>query len=308
MARLTKIEWLCITGIIIYILLCPNISLASAWLLDAKKYKYSFSFSVVSDVARREKQKRADLYLTVHQKIASLEAILNDLTKSSALYNKVYRDIEKLKKIASELESYQDEYISSFSAEYGINDYSSFGVNALYNNNRFYRSHSHIKSFDVFYKFKLFQNKSYILTIQPKIIINEGRSSPQELFHEVSLAAGLSKEKKSVKFFSESSLAIGLCCSKSCQGKQYYSFALSEGAKLPLGLMLVNFTKYYIRKNYGTIYSNNLYEQVSIAKEINSRNRRQNNLTMQLGYFWDKSLKNANYQTSGTVFSIWLEI
>ena len=307
MTKIYKTRWLYVIGIIV-ILLYSYKALASAWLPEPKKYKYTFSFSSINDKAKRNKQERADFYLKIQQKIASLDQVIKDLTKSSALYNKIYQDIQYLKKIAAELESYKDESTSTLSLEYGVNDSKSFGVNALYKNNEFYKVSTNTQSFDIFYKFKLFHSKSYIFTIQPKIIINKDSNSSQELFHEISFLVGLSKKKKSAKFFSESSFAIGLCGSKSCYDKQYYSFAVSEGVKLPLGLMLVNFTKYYIRQNYGTIYSNTIYEQLSIAKEINMGNMNKKNLTIQLGYFWDKSLKKVNYQISGTVFSVWLDI
>ncbi len=288
MTKVSKARWLYATGII-FILLYSHRALASAWLPEPKKYKYTFSFSSINDKTKRNKQERVDLYLKIQQKIASLDEVIKDLTKSSVLYNKIYQDIQHLKKIAAELESYRDENTSTFSLEYGINDGKSFGVNALYKNNEFYKASTNTQSFDIFYKFKLFQSKSYIFTIQPKIIINKDSNSSQELFHEISFLTGLSKKKKSAEFFSGSSFAIGVCGSKSCNDKQYYSFAVSEGVKLPLGFMVVNFTKYYIRQNYGTIYSNTIYEQLSIAKEINIGNINQKNLTMQLGYFGTKA-------------------
>ena len=72
--------------------------------------------------------------------------------------------------------------------------------------------------------------------------------------------------------------------------------------------MLVNFTKYYLRRNYGLVYNKTLYEQFSVAKEIKFDTLKKRNCTMQLGYFWDASISHPNYKVSGAIFSIWLDV
>jgi len=289
-------------------------ALASAWLPEKGKYKYSFSFSSINDESRDIKERRADLYLMAQKELYFLsKAIKKIYNKSSALYKKIELRIQYLKKIAKKVEAYQDENSNSYSIEYGINDNISFGTNFLYKKNEFNVSEfngnkSYVKTFDSFCKFKLFQNNAYILSIQPKFIVNKNQNYPTELFGEISFLAGLSKKKKYANLFSEIGVGVGLCHSNSCDNKKYFSLALSEGMKFPSGFMLVNFTKYYIRKNYGSIYNKTIYEQLSIAKEIKFGNIKQNNLTLQLGYFWDSSLKHSDYQISGTVFSVWLDI
>ena len=96
MTKIYKTRWLYVIGIIV-ILLYSYKALASAWLPEPKKYKYTFSFSSINDKAKRNKQERADFYIKIQQKIASLDQVIKDLTKSSALYNKIYQDIQYLK-------------------------------------------------------------------------------------------------------------------------------------------------------------------------------------------------------------------
>jgi len=119
---------------------------------------------------------------------------------------------------------------------------------------------------------------------------------------------GTTKNIRTSSLFTENIFSFGREFKGQNHKKKYYSLSTSQGWKFKNGFMLVNFTKYYIRKEYGLIYNKTLYEQISVAKEIKFSKLKRNNLTIQIGLFWDRSLINPNYKISGTVFSIWLDI
>lgn len=289
-----------------------NNILASAWLPKAGGYKYSFSMSVVDNKSRMQKQERANLYLKAQQEIEYLSEVIKDLNTSSVRYKSVYNRIQLLKKALTQLTSYQDDESKSAFVEYGINNKQSIGLHIQYKTNIFLdeyvNSTSNTSSADIFYKFKLFQNNNFIVSLQPKVSVTKDTSLKEELFNEISFLVGSSKEFKRAEMFTDTSLSFGKCINCATTKKQYYSFAISEGMKFPYGFMLVNFTKYYFRRNYGPIYNKTLYEQFSVAKEIKFGTLKQRNCTMQRGYFWDTSIIHPHYKVSGTIFSVWLDV
>lgn len=301
-------------------------SLASAWLIKKGQYRYSSSFANVSGKSLKEKRIRADIYLQMHKKLLNLQQRIKGLDPLSARYKNLANKIKILKKISSDYTAYQDDSFKVFSVEYGINNNQNIGLQILYKEESFKSSQNSSENkkylankhdVDLFYKVKLFQKNNFIISFQPKFFFSQRTKDNKQFFYEASLLFGttkniLGKKNRTTSLFTQVifSFASQLPSKSHNQhrNKKYYSFSTSEGVKFSNGFMLVNFTKYYIRKKYGLIYNKTLYEQLSIAKEIKFGKLKQNNLTMQIGLFWDQSLIKKDYKISGTIFSIWLDI
>lgn len=314
----------------------------SAWLVEPGRYKYSFSKSAIDNNSYYAKQKRITKYRNIQKKIKYLEKkeielkstkeklIKNLLRKSKIADSQTNFKIKKtrnnydriiianqqkkelLKKVLLQLKSFQDHALSTISLEYGVNENTTIGIKALYKENQFINSEftkysSNSQSAEIYFRYKIFQNQNYILSLQPQISVIKDNDD-EEIFQEALLLAGYSEKKKSVELFTQAALGLSICHSASCHNKSNYSFAVSEGIKTFKGIMVVNFTKYTLRKNYGFAYRKTLYEQLSIAKEFKLKDAPKGNFNIQLGYFLEKSLKYKLYKISGMIFSVWFEL
>ena len=219
--------------------------------------------------------------------------------------------IKSLQRTALELTSYQDDFLTTAIIEYGLKENQSFGLNLSYKQNSFSSSKSSFTSpakiVEFFYKYCMFQSNHHILSVQPKFIINNNYKNNAEIYSELSLFFGTSYNIRKNEFFIEMGLNNINGIYGNYRKKKEYSVSISEGIKMPKGWMLLHYTKYNFRNDANPVYKTTLYQQLSIAKEVNLGNMK-NELTIQVGYFKDQSLKRRRYKITGLVFSIWLEI
>jgi len=286
---------------------------SSAWLIDEGSYRYRATIGTIDKKSKITKKIRADIYLKTQRKLEYLKEHIKLVKKFSALYNKIFREIQFLERITKELTTYQDELIKIIAIEYGVNQEQNFGIELLYKQNRFQGSKdinysSSDKEISLFYKIKLLQWGNRIITVQPKIQMTTSANGQSQFFYELLLLTGISRHSSIASIFAESSFGVGKELNNLYTRRSYYSFSTTEGVEFKNGLMFVSFIKYYIRKNYGNIYDKTVYNQLSIAKKINFSTSKNKNITTQIGYFWDKSLINQNYQISGLIFSLWINV
>ncbi len=266
----------------------------------------------VDRTSKAQSQFRADAYLTVRQEIERLKEERQKYNSSSARHKQLDNKIVFLEALAKNLNSYQDAKSRTAYIEYGLSENQSCGVartdktNIAANNDA--SSNFSTETTEIFYKFQLLRTSNFLFTTQPKIIIAKDNYRQEELFREISFLAGLAGKRKRYKLFTDGGISFNHCLNCSLMNKSSYSLNLSEGIKFANKFMLINFTKYYIRQNYGNLYSKTLYEQFSVVKEISFGNIKKNSLAVQLGYFWDKSLTYSTYQSSGLVFSTWINV
>lgn len=319
----------------------------SAWLPEQGQYKIAFSNSKIDRTSKEVKNERVEKFLDIEEKVnhvinklMSLTAELEILKKSLDAYNIEYQlsltkkegyirqqlleqkikfqnnKMEVYKAILCLLNPYQQEEVNSTYIEYAPKDNMSFGIDSYIKENVFTDSKytsskykSNTKSAGLFYKYKIFQNKNLVFSLQPKVIFHKNSNfKSEEIFHEISFLTGATKKIYSVEFFTQGAVTYGAGTSDFSKKKRHRSYEYSEGIKLPYSISVIKFTKYYQRKNHGPSYIRNIYEQFSIAKKFKFGNLRPKNLTIQLGYFWDYNLKRPRHEVSGTLISIWSEI
>lgn len=306
--------------IIIFIFLCiisvANKVYGSAWLIDSGKCRYMAITATIDKNSENIKQIRADLFLQIQRKLAHLKERIKLVNNSSALYNKLFRQIQFLERRSREISSYQDQLMRIFAIEYGVNNNQNLGIQLLYKENKFQGSNdmnylSNNKEIGIFYKIKLFQNAHRVVSVQPRIYITQD-GCEQQFSYELLLLSAISKKIRTIlgetSVFAEGILSFGQNLNNLYAKRSHYSFSISKGVEFQNGIMLVSFTKYYNRRNYGNIYNKTLYKQFSIAKKIKFGNLKKNSLTTQIGYFCDNSLINRHYKISGVIFSIWMDV
>lgn len=277
---------------------------ASAWLIDKGKYRYTITTSNIDKNSKYLKQTRTNLRLKIEQKLEYLRTQLKLVNnESSAHYKILSLYIKSLEKEVLELLAYQDLFNKIFTIEYGINQKSNLGIQFLYKDFKLQN-----KQISGFYKVKLFQNNTHIISLQPKIIFSQNTKNYQQFSYEVLLLSGRSRKFGSISIFSENSFSIGTNLKTKYEGKNYYTFSSTEGIKFENGIMIASFLQYHLRKNHNYIYNKTLFVQLSIAKQIKFDKLGSKNLTMQIGYFVDRSLINKNYKLSGIRLSAWTDI
>ncbi|MCC8397708.1 MAG: hypothetical protein LN569_00020 [Rickettsia endosymbiont of Labidopullus appendiculatus] len=293
-----------------------NKAYGSAWLIDSDKYRYMATTSTIDKNSENIKQIRADLFLQIQRKLAYLKERIKLVNNASALYNKLFYQIQSLERTSREISSYQDQLMRIFAIEYGVNNNQNLGIQLLYKENKFQGSNdmnylSNNKEIGIFYKIKLFQDAHRVVSVQPRIYITQD-GCEQQFSYELLLLSAISKKVRTISgaisVFVEGILSFGQNLNSPYGKRSHYSFSMSKGVEFQNGIMLVSFTKYYNRRNYGNIYNKTLYKQFSIAKKIKFGNLKKNSLTTQIGYFWDKSLIKQRYKISGVIFSIWMDI
>ncbi|WP_342267434.1 hypothetical protein [Candidatus Tisiphia endosymbiont of Empis tessellata] len=147
--------------ILLFIISVTNKIYASAWLIDSGKYKYTVTASNIDKNSKNIKQVRANLFLQIQCKLAYLKDRIKLVNNSSALYNKLFRQIQFLERISREISSYQDELMRIFAIEYGINK-NQIGIQLLYKENKFQGSNdmnylSNNKEIGIFLKLSSFR-------------------------------------------------------------------------------------------------------------------------------------------------------
>jgi len=281
---------------------------ASAWLLEQGRYRYIVGANKVNKISKNEKKQREEGVLYIQQRLVSLQEYLKTINNNSALHAKILRQIKKLEQKIIELSSYQDEQFVSSGIEYGITDNQNIGVHFLYKEDKFLNEKNISTDASIYYKLKLFEDKDFVVSIQPKILMSKSKKLKEDFLGEISLLIGMSKNIRSVTIFNQNVFSLGHSINNIGSKKMYYNFSTCEGIKFKNGIMLTSFTKYHTRQNYGYVYDSSVYEQLGIAKIINFGKENRNSLTTQIGYFWDYSLSNKKYKISGISFSTWLDV
>lgn len=320
--NLCKFLFTCSIKICLVVSLYIPASFASAWLPAVGSYKYHFSTAKTDKKSKAIRGYKGNIYLRIERLIHLLtEAQMRvDTSRSSGMRKaaRLQSKIDALKNTLNKLNSYQDEQLITNYIEYGVTNDQSFGIKTIYKTHQLPNStnsaaKSNTKTIDIFYKFKLFQNINYIFTLQPAISISKNRGYANQLFQELTLLVGnsgkmRSRNNKMTDTFIDIAVSVGSCISSTDSCKRYYSFAVSEGIKLPYGVMISNYSKYTVRKDHNLIYSKTLYDQLAIAKQFYFKKPKAVEFTLQVGYFWDKSLKYSAYRISGPIFSLLLDI
>ena len=137
--------------------------------------------------------------------------------KAQVIANARKKWVNDLKNILCGLSAYQQKSISTGYIEYAPRNNMSFGVKGYYEENSFTdskytstKSSSNVRSAEVFYKYKFFQNKNFVLTLQPKFIFNNHSNfGSDEIFHELDFLVGLTKKLGNFEIFTQMSIGAG---------------------------------------------------------------------------------------------------
>ena len=186
---MVKEKHLTISLTILLSAVCLSKSYASAYLPAAGNYKYTTSFSFLDPTSQKKRDYRASVFVQIQDIIHELSSQKEDIIRIADEQNRITTDLEKhsiysletdirkLRKNAKEMSSFSDDSMSCFEIEYGIKDSQSFGLKIGYSIDQFAEIQNKAaqkatyvgKDIESFYKYKLFQGDSIIVTLQPKL-------------------------------------------------------------------------------------------------------------------------------------------
>lgn len=301
-------------------------SAAEAWLPSKGTYQHSSTFSTIDKKSKRSKNRRASTTIKIRDEIETLRTIKwsiidkalkekRNLRNSEIRQLKIItKEIRDLDEAANMLSAFRDEHFAQFSVEYGASERQSFGIKLNYIIDKFsgYNDPNHNKRFigkdaDFFYKYQILKNDKWVVSIKPTIRFSSYNNENSCKFIDIATFAGYSKEKKNGNsIFHEFGFSFRKYFKNSMGNGIGYSASTMDGIKFKNGIMLTNFTEYERAKLKNLIYSNTLYEQISIAKEFKLNKLIKNDFTAQVGYFWKSSVVGKNFTISGPILSIWL--
>lgn len=301
----------------------------------ASKYKAIFNLSFVDKESRLVQNQRFIFLLQQQEYILQLSQALSSNVDKKELTEFGIKEIEAR---LSRVSSYMNSHNASISFEQGIIDRHSLGfmLHNMYYRERFqFLGHSYdASSFSEyaskssiagFHKYQMLETQNVVLSLQTKFILEQSLYK-KLIYGEPAMLFGWSKnyvkpydrpgnrpynKNKFSSWFTRKStfLDLGFSCSHCFDNNvQRYGLSISNGVELNNGLILSNYVKFSIdnSKNKRYVYHSTLYSQISIAKTINHRYLSENKLTVQIGYYVDRSLVYRRYGVSGIGMSLWI--
>ncbi len=299
--------------VIVTILTITSTALASPWLPQKNQYQYITSAYFMDKKSIKTLKKESKVYYVAEQEIFALESTKEEykndpnLTKE-AVQNRITEidgRVKNLRRIQSYFSDYYSKTTASQYVEYGISDNSSMGAKVFYQTKGdFAGRHRDNIGFELFQKFKVWQNDKYTVSFQPLVGMHRDIFNNENIYGELWILGGKTKITKFGKTFDI--VAIGAGASRqSPQYKAYYT----KGLEMDNGIMLLLQTYNSFKPKVHKIYKQTSLEQFSVAKPaVVSIFSVQSKITMQIGYFQEFSISAKKSIGSGVQLSIWVEI
>jgi hypothetical protein len=311
-------------ALFISLLLYSNFSLAEAWIPKKDTYNYRITLATIDRSSRKNKEKRIKIFIQLQDKIDKLYSEIFKIQdrankENRQLTNTEIRTIEQIKQdieisdeASSVISAFKDENFTHLSMEYGATAKSSIGISMGYIVDRFASNDGLCqdkifigKHVDLFYKYQIFENNRWSISIKPMIECSSEKNSNLYKFVDIAIFAGNSKQnKKGTIIFHELGLSLRKYSKHTIDDRFGYVASIMDGITTKNGWTLTNFVQYERSRLKNLIYNNILYEQISAAKEFKLNSYIKNIFTLQIGYFWKISLTYKDFMVSGPILSI----
>lgn len=308
-----------------------NHAYASPWMTAKGQYKIVTSYGVIDKKSKKHKTNHAVICQEIQNKLDFLYNVQSELKYNIGLQEKyayITRDksllyvnqaIKELEQIRNELSSIAQYQFGNTNIEYGVSKKQNIGMILHYKyekfrfpNNQLY--HPKTYSTDLYYKYSPYSDRNYIITLQPKLKVEESyvkrHRKCHNAFAEGAILFGYKRRNKKYlrNTFSEMSLYATRCINKYCRNQTGYGVTLTDGVQFDNGIYLSHFVKYeYITKK-SNMYKAVIYDQVAMAKDVKFKSFKGLVINFQIGYFWQRSLREKSLKISGPVFALWTNI
>lgn len=293
--------------------LFANTVLATAWVVKKGQYKYTSTLMYIDSKARNNRSNRekiVDELLLERQSLTRIKnnIITKNLAKNRAdlsntdklILQEIDTEIAQIDRNINKLSKQPADSFANLSVEYGISDFSSLELSILYDQQRFMNKVAFSRSAEFLYKYNLFRNTNWSVTVVPKLKVERHLSSGLGMFFGYS-----GNKNATIKTFTQVGLLANSDFPYNKHGKKTYGLSIMEGFKIENGLVLNNFSAVSFDKLGKKITEQEYFDQISIAKIINFDSLGRSSLTIQLGYFWKGSFLYRNAIATGPILSLW---
>jgi len=313
-----------------YLILClilPIKSFANPWLPKEGQSKYIAEFSNYNiNNYFVEIERRA--YIDIETKIALLSkqiSIIKHNTRIAASNNQVTaadnplvnnfldhrirevnENIANLRLVQQNLILNPKLWHSSTIIEYGASEDYSYGITGNLSKCKYSNNNSRIDDFGLFFKYKLYQNKHNIFTLQPKFFLSGDRKA----INITAMLGNSSKRKSKIGNFDLDIfryLIAGVTKyfnpTNGLQQIQYNS-EITSGVKFEDSLIFMLKAMHELNPRSRKIYNSVLRREILVAKNIGNKS----DLYLSFGYFSLNSLSARRNIANGYSAGLWIEI
>ena len=295
-------------------LLEPSIVLTSPWLPEKGKFKASSSIYITDNEASKAfKEESKVSAVMINAAIARLNQeryhYNNDpnlTAEAKANRNKMIdQAIHNLKTDQSYMRRHYPKRQYSQMLEYGVNDKYSLGFKVIsVDEVNFLNKHRTYDWFQLFQKIKIYQNRKYMLSVQPSIMVYKSPGCSDDFAAEMRFLFGKVKKHKWGKTFNNIEFAHGVA-----GGSQVFDLNYTTALESKRGNILMFQSFNHFQPKADRIYQKTTLEQISIAKPFIIDNYGvSKKITLQAGYFYEFSISSAKLINRGLLISLWLEM
>lgn len=311
---------LCVSHInLVYLFIAVIITLTTiqnayseAWIVEPGKYKYTASLMAIDKYSHRKKklyrQQEQDLLQQEYDLMQEKDSLgaANPNSKEMIQINEELAVINARKERITRIKDHSN---SKLEIEYGLKEANSVGAVIGYDVSKFNQQCNRGNSAEIYLKHSLWQNGEYVITMIPRFSFLNYNMYYNKTLIGNGLFVGRStfKEDKGSSY-REVGLNIAKTINKTPYKDTHITFSFQEGYKHPSGISIANYVEFDYVRNKKQDSEFNFFEQISVAKTFNIANFGENDLTLQLGYFWKGSLKDDFSTISGPTISLWFTI
>lgn len=305
----------------------PNYALATAWLPQEDHWQINISYSVTDHASLtniKERQKALEL---LRIKMHALENKKQQLRSKAAAENRQIfsseqhhihnyeEQISALKKQETELSSFRDKSVSSFSIEHSPIANHSIGLGLLHLHNYqqwTHKNHTQDSSsaISVFYKYQLWKNDFFAFSFMPAISFGKYDKDQRYKNYDLNFAfGGLQTQSENSSIYAEAAATLRRYDHPYISKDIGYIFSLQHGINWhAYDISLYNFSSWEIAKANNSVYKNIAYTQISVAKSTTLSNIERLKFNLQIGYFYKYSMLKKKYAISGPIIGLSLNV
>lgn len=299
---------------------CPPIY-ANPWLPSHEETVVYIGGAMIDKTSKERQTNVRNGYVMLKENIRVLEEdkatiLLQAKNEDRALRNSEIHQLESInlniEKMWQDLEvlgSINDHHFGYIYLEQSIADKQSIGLKMNHEVNRNFNDNNLMRNniFAISHKYQFLNYQNIVASFISKLQYSNDKSAYHSRYIDFTLAVGHSKETKRKKKYNSFAFSVRKFLNNYASKDTGIHLTINHGFEIAKNYFIDNYAEYEYIKGQ-RIYSSSVYLQSSIVKQITRTNAKLTNFSVQLGYFWKKSLIYKNHQLSGPFISLWLAV
>jgi hypothetical protein len=312
-----KLIRILIWGIWIY---CPQIY-ANPWLTPPGKTTVYIGGAVIDKTSKEQQTNIRNGYVMLKENIRVLEEnkasiLLQAKDENRPLLNSeihqlesINLNIEKMWQDVEVLGAINDHHFGYIYLEQNIAENQSIGFKMNHDVSRnFDNNHlSHNNIFAISHKYQFLNYQNIVASFISKLQYSSDKLAYHSRYIDFAIAIGHSKETKHKKKYNSFAFSVRKFLHPKARKDIGIHFTINQGFEIAKNYFIDNYAEYEYIKGQ-RIYSSSVYLQSSLVRHFERSDAKLTDFSVQLGYFYKKSLIYKNHQLSGPFISLWLAV